>query len=193
MARSSTLDPLEKFRFLVDFSLPAPAAGPAVAVLRCGFHDIQMPKRSTNKVLYREGHEAAINSKSAGLSEFEDVVMTRGLIGADGATANDFLKWAKAVHAPGAGNAGYGAAEGSAAATTQASNDYRGDVTIQMLDRAGTIVRAWKLHQAWPTNFVPGSDLNAGEDGEKSMESLTLCYEDFQELAVAAGAIGAAL
>lgn len=203
MARSSTLDPLEKFRFLVDFSFPGTDSTtpnpdtannkPLNTTVRCGFHDIQMPKRSTNKVLYREGHESAINSKSAGLSEFEDVAMSRGVIAADGTAANDFLRWAQSVHKPTAGAAGYGQGEGQGA-LTNASKEYRGDITIQMLDRSGTVVRAWKLHQAWPVNFVPGSDLNAGEDGEKSMESLTVCYEDFQELSVSAtGAIGAAL
>jgi phage tail-like protein len=201
MARSSSSDALEKFRFLVDFSFegtntstPNPdTATDANAKLntsvRCGFHDIQMPKRSTNKVMYREGHEAAINTKSAGLSDFEDVVMSRGVIAGDGAAANDFLRWCQSVHKPTSGMKGYGAGEGQSA-LTQASVLYRGEVTIQMLDRAGTVVRAWKLHQAFPVNFVPGSDLNAGEDGEKSMEALTICYEDFQEMKVDKGAIG---
>jgi len=187
MARSAASDPLEKFRFLVDFTLPDGSAP-----VRVGFHDIQMPKRSTNSILYREGHDADINSQSAGLSSMEDIVMSRGVLTGDGAAANDLYKWMRAVHSPTTGTAGYGAGEGVASSATGALA-YRSELTIKMLDRSGDVVRAWKLYQAWPKNFVPGADLNAGEDGEKSLESLTLGYEDFQELAVVSGAIGAAL
>jgi phage tail-like protein len=187
MARSSSSDALEKFRFLVDFSFPSTDTTTGTGAARCGFHDVQMPKRSTNKVMYREGHDLAISTKSAGLSDFEDIVMSRGVIAGDGSVANDFLKWCSAVHKPSAGIAGYTGVEGKSSSETDFVN-YRGEVKISMTGRDGQVVRAWKLHQAWPSNFVPGSDLNAGEDGEKSMEALTLTYEDFQELKVENGA-----
>ena len=53
-----------------------------------------------------------------------------------------------------------------------------------MLDREGNIARQWIAYNAFPTAFNPGSDLNASEDGEKSLESLTLGYEDFKEIQV---------
>ena len=42
------------------------------------------------------------------------------------------------------------------------------------------ILNPWG-YNAFPVNFTPSSDLNAGEDGEKAMEQLTLAYEDFRE------------
>lgn len=187
MARSANTDPLEKFRFLVDFTLPD-----GTTPVRTGFHDIQMPKRSTNKIAYREGQNVDINTQSAGLSTFEDIVLSNGVL-PGGVFADDLYKWMSAIHKPSTGIAGYAtsADSASAPAANRGSNAYRTTVTIKMLDRQGTIVKVWQVHQAWPTNFVPGSDLNAAEDGDKAMQSLTLCYEDFQEMAVtSAGVLG---
>jgi phage tail-like protein len=136
-----------------------------------------MPKRATTAIAYREGIDPDINSQSAGLSSMEDVVMSRGVIITD---ANDELyKWMSAIHNPSTGLVGREAL--SARPANTGANKYRKDVTIQMLDREGNVARQWTLYNAWPSNFVPGSDLNAGEDGDKSLEQLTLKYEDFRE------------
>lgn len=175
MARSCTVDPLEKFRFAVSWT--AGNGSESTALVRLGFHDIQMPKRSTTKITYREGIDPDINQLAPGLSSMEDVVMSRGVIITD--ANNELYKWVSAVHNPTTGHVGREAL--SARAANAASSEFRKDVTIQMLDREGNVARQWTLFQAWPSNFVPGSDLNASEDGEKSMESLTLSYEDFRE------------
>lgn len=191
MGRSAAFDPLEKFRFLVDFSIPAPTGGTAPSVVRTGFHDVQMPKRSTNKIAYREGQHIDVSTQSAGLSTFEDIVMSNGVLANVGTDGDELYRWMSTVQKPGVGVATFiGAAGGTQAPkTARGQNNYRTEVKIKMLDREGTIVRCWKCYQAWPTNFVPGSDLNAAEDGDKSMQSLTLCYEDFQELKVTAGVV----
>lgn len=175
MARSSVVDPMERFRFAVSWSSVGDSE--ATALVRLGFHDVQMPKRSTTKIPYREGLDQDINSQSAGLSSMEDVLMSRGVIIED---ANDeFYKWMSAVHNPSSGLAGREAL--TARPANSAAANYRKDVTVQMLDREGNVARQWTLYNAWPSNFVPASDLNAGEDGDKAMESLTLSYEDFKE------------
>lgn len=175
MARSSKVDPLEKFRFAVSWSTD----GEGTALSRAGFHDIQMPKRSTTKIQYREGIDPDINQVAAGLSTMEDVVMSRGVIIED--ANGEFYKWMSAVHKPTAGHVGR---EALAARGKAGLNSYKKDVTIQLLDREGNVARQWVLYNAFPMNFVPASDLNAGEDGEKAMESLTLAYEDFKELTI---------
>lgn len=175
MARSSVVDPMEKFRFAISWSSDGDSEG--TALVRLGFHDMQMPKRATTKIAYREGIDPDINQLAPGLSSMEDVVMSRGVIIED---ANDeFYKWMSAVHNPTAGHVGREAL--SARPANSAANNYRKDVTVQMLDREGNVARQWTLYQAWPSNFVPASDLNAGEDGDKALESLTLSYEDFKE------------
>ena len=192
MSRSANTDPLEKFRFLVEVSFPGMVTTPQVAdqetptatgatFATLGFHDIQMPKRSTNKIMYREGHNPDINSVSAGLSSMEDVVMSRGVVTGSATAVNDFYKWVSRIYVPTTGIGSFTTNPGTSSGA-QGFLDYRGEVIIKMLDRAGQVARAWRLYQAWPTNFVPGSDLNAAEDGDKSMEALTLAYEDFQEV-----------
>lgn len=175
MARSSIVDPLEKFRFAVSWSTDGDSEG--TALVRLGFHDIQMPKRSTNEINYREGIDPDINQKAPGLSSMENIVMSRGVIIED--LNDEFYKWMSAVHNPTTGHEGREAL--SARRSDAAAANYRKDVTVQMLDREGNVARQWTLYNAFPVNFVPGSDLNAGEDGEKSMESMTLTYEDFKE------------
>jgi phage tail-like protein len=181
MARSSQVDPLEKFRFSVSWSSDAGSEG--TTLVRLGFHDIQMPKRSTTKISYREGLDPDINQVAAGLSTMEDIVMSRGVIIED--KNGEFYKWMSAVHKPTAGHVGR---EALGARGKAALNAYKKDVTIKLLDREGNTARQWTLYNAFPMNFVPSSDLNAGEDGEKAMEQLTLAYEDFKEQAIAGNA-----
>jgi phage tail-like protein len=177
MARSAISDPLEKFRFIVQWS----ATSEATVLSRAGFHDIQMPKRTTTKIHYREGVDPDISAVSPGLNTMEDIVMSRGLVIQD--QNNELYKWMSAVHSPTAGSPG--ALPGASSRVAHAAADnFRKDVTIQMLDREGNVARQWQLFNAWPVHFVSGSDLNAGEDADKSLESLTLAYEDFQEQVV---------
>lgn len=178
MARSSKVDPLERFRFSVSWS--ADGESESTALVRLGFHDVQMPKRATTKISYREGLDPDVHQLAAGLSTMEDVVMSRGVIIED--INGEFYKWISAVHKPTAGAVGR---EALGARGKAALNNYKKDITIKLLDREGNTARQWTLYNAFPTNFVPGSDLNAGEDGDKAMEQLTLAYEDFKEQAIA--------
>lgn len=193
MGRSASTDPLEKFRFLVQFTIPNGTETGATPV-RTGFHDVQMPKRSTNKIAYREGQNQDISTQSAGLSTFEDIVLSQGVLATIQPGGDELYTWIKAVHPPSKGiNGVAGAGLSAASSADYGKNNYRVEVLIQMLDRQGAIVRAWQVYNAWPTNFVPGSDLNAAEDGDKSMQSLTLCYEDFQEMKVTNGVADSAV
>lgn len=181
MARSAAVDPLEKFRFQVSWS--ADGDSESTALVRLGFHDVQSPKRSTTKGTYREGLDRDVPQLFAGLSQMEDIVMSRGVIIND--ANGEFYKWASAVHNPSTGAVARDAL--GARPSDAASNNYRKDVTLDILDREGNVARRFTLYQAFPVNFTPSSDLNADEDGEKSLESLTLGYEDFQEIDVASG------
>lgn len=174
MARSAIVDPLEKFRFQVSWT--SDGDSDTTELVRLGFHDVQSPKRTTNKGTYREGTDPDINQIFAGLSSMEDVTLSRGLIAED--SNNEFYKWASAVHNPTSGHSPRGAAQ---RASDAAKNNYRKDVTIKVIGREGNVVRQWTLFNAFPIQFTVSSDLNAAEDGEKSLESLTLSYEDFKE------------
>jgi phage tail-like protein len=173
MARSAASDPLEKFRFIIEWS----TGTEKTALVRAGFHDVQMPKRTTTKGTYREGNDIDVPQLFPGLSSMEDVVMSRGLVPYS-STSNELYQWMSSVHNPSAGHA----TNDDVRDETSASNEFRKDVTIKMLTRDNKVARQWVLYNAFPVNFVAGSDLNAAEDGDKSLESLTLAYEDFKEL-----------
>lgn len=180
MARSATVDALEKFRFLVSFLEENGAE--ATPQDRAGFFEVGMPKRSTNKIQYREGDDPDIFSLSAGLSSMEDITLTRGLIKFSG-KGSSLYRWMSAVHKPGEYfSKGYAKKSSSSERPGDvAKANYRKNIKITILDRTGNIARVYELYNAWVVNFVPGSDMNAGEDGDKSLESVTLCYEDFKE------------
>jgi len=196
MARSSTKDTLEKFRFGVTWGDNDPGLttiqdvnGELIAIdsnlAKAGFHDVQMPKRTTNKIMYREGNDPDISSVSAGLSTMEDIVLSRGLM-SSAASFKEMQAWTQLIHST---------TDTSSSLTYDldkvkkptGSNNYRKEVWIFMYNRDGTLARAWKLYNAFPVSFVPGSDLNASEDGEKSLEQITLAYEDFMEVDVTGG------
>lgn len=201
MARSATVDTIEKFRFGVVWLSPAGTPGAleingnsvdntallqSSELAKAGFHDVQMPKRTTNKIQYREGNDPDIYSVSAGLTTMEDIVLSRGLVSST--TFREIEDWAHLVHASGDTTSTLTYNQSRSKRPT-GSNDYRKEVLIFMFNRDGSVARAWKLYNAFPVSYVPGSDLNASEDGEKSLEQLTLAYEDFHQLTVTGGAI----
>lgn len=193
MARSSSSDTLEKFRFIVSWT-NTPANGDTPAVLeRAGFLSVQMPKKSVTKIQYREGNDPDIYSLSAGLATMEDITLERGLFARGPGATSTLYQWMSAVQGV---TAGYGSAKRSGAPTANVQVDgtieaapnssgfYRKTITITVLDRTGAVARKYEIYNAFPVAFNPGSDLNAGEDGEKMIESVTLAYEDFQEVGI---------
>lgn len=167
MARSSKIDALEAFRFTVSFE----------GQTRAGFHDAQVPKQTTTEGEYREGNAPTNMQKFAGLSRMEPVVLSRG------ATTNqDFYEWVKLVFNAENLPEGQPNVQGPDVVPLGDAEQYRKDITITLWQRKGVPAKQWVLYNAWPTNFQPGSDMNASEDGEKSMEQLTLAYESFTEL-----------
>src|SRR6266478_8449617 len=102
MARSSAVDPMERFRFSISWS--STGGSESTTLVRLGFHDVQMPKRATTKITYREGIDQDINQLAPGLSSMEDVVMSRGVIIED--VNDEFYKWMSAVHNPTSGHVG---------------------------------------------------------------------------------------
>lgn len=169
MARSSKVDAVEKFRFTVSWE---------DGLTRAGFSEVSVPKFSVTKSEYREGNAPDNVQLFPGLTRAEDVVMSRGVT-----TNQDFYEWLKLVFDPevlpnGLNNAG----QGPDAVPLGNAEEYRKNVTITLWHRNGQPVKQWVLYNAFPVNFQPGGDMNATEDGEKSLEQVTIAYESFTEL-----------
>lgn len=168
MARSSKVDAVEKFRFTVAYD----------GLTRAGFSEVSVPKYTITKGEYREGNAPDNVQLFPGLTRTEDVVLSRGTT-----TNQDFWDWLKLVFDPdplpgGLNNAG----QGPDAAPLGNAEEYRKDITITLHHRNGSPVKQWVLYNSFVMAMQPGSDLNANEDGEKSLEQVTLAYESFTEL-----------
>jgi len=168
MARSSKVDAVEKFRFTVSYD----------GMTRAGFSEVSVPKYTVTKGEYREGNAPDNVQLFPGLTRCEDVVMSRGLT-----NNQDFYAWLKLVFDPAQLPGGLPqAGQGPDATPLGNPAEYRKDLTITLHHRNGQPIKQWLLYNAWPVAMQPGSDMNATEDGEKSLEQISVGYESFEEL-----------
>jgi len=184
MARSSSVDAVEKFRFSVfifNLSLdPASLAQTfATGFLRGGFSEITLPKQTTTVMEYRENIDSAHPQLIPGLTKYEPITFRRGV------TKNsDFYRWANQVHDPNQIIASAiqrikGVPDD---APPSESLNFRRDVMIVAHDRTGEPAKAWLIRDAWVSSYKPGDDLVASEDSAKLIEEMELRYESFEEI-----------
>lgn len=207
MARSGAQDPVENFRFeitIVSLSL-APTqifqglqrGGGLSQFGRAGFTTCTIPESTTTATEYRENVDNFSFKKIPGLTRFNDITLTRGVItpptqslinvdtdfsSDDTADGNDFYRWVRQVASF---NPALAAAQTFSGTTRNTilkqSQEFRKDMMIIMRDRNGDVARRWFLLDVWPSSYKGGSDLDATSES-KSMESLTLTYEIAFEL-----------
>lgn len=207
MARSGAQDPVESFRFeikIVSLSL-APnqifqglqRGGGLSQFARAGFATCTIPESTTTVTEYRENVDNFSFRKIPGLTRFNDITLTRGVIAPptqslinvdtnfsskDTADGNDFYKWVRQVASFNPALATVQTLTGTTRNTIlKQSQEFRKDMIILMRDRNGNVARRWFLLDIWPTEYKGGSDLDATSEA-KSMESLTLTYEIAFEL-----------
>lgn len=167
MARSASVDPYEKFRFVIDIDFGGNK--------RAGFMTCDLPTESIGEITYREGNYGDTVEKSAGMVNYADISLSRGMT-----DSIEFYSWME-LHrkhqkvAP-RGDAAYKTDDERTAG--EASNEYRKDLTISVLNREGEVVKTFKLYNASIAEFSPGDGLDANAE-EKLIESLTLRYEHY--------------
>jgi phage tail-like protein len=210
MSRSAQFDTVENFRFeiiIVSLSL-APTQllsglqnGGLSQFSRAGFTTCTIPESTTAVTEYRENTDNFSRRKIPGLTKFNDIVLTRGVITPPKkalidrsllykteASGDDFYKWVRQVSSF---NPALAIAQTLTGSTRNVilkqSQDFRKDMMIIMRNRNGDVARRWFLLDIWPTAYKGGSDLDAMGD-TKSMESLTLTYEVAFELPSVLGA-----
>lgn len=206
MARSSKQDPVETYRFeinIISVSLSPSAIinglknGGLSQFSRAGFQSCTIPESTTTVVEYRENVDNFGVKKIPGLTRFNDITLTRGVItppkkaliqvptnfsGKDEADGNDFYRWVSQVSSFNPALAALSTLTGTTRNTIlRQSNDFRKDMIIILRDRNGEAARRWYLIDVWPTAYKGSSDLDAMSES-KSIESLTLTYEVAFEL-----------
>ncbi len=194
MARSSTQDPVDKFRFrvtVISLDISADAAISTIAGLssggtffkerlavisRSGFSAVSLPKATIGEITYRENIDNLRSVKIAGLAKYEPITLSRGV------TKNgDLYDWYRLVNNESALLSVASELSKDSVLSPAQSDNYRKDVIIEVLNRSGEPVKAWYLFNAWPSGYIPGNDLDASAE-EKLVETLTLTYEHFLEL-----------
>jgi phage tail-like protein len=134
---ATRFDPYKNFKFRVKWD------GRYVA----GISKVGALKRTTEVVKHRVGGDPSSSRKSPGRSEYEAIVLTRGVT-----HDPEFERWANKVW-------NYGS--GLGAETSLA--DFRKDVIIEMYNEAGQVAIAYKVYRCWVSEFeaLPELDANA--------------------------------
>ena len=168
MARSSEFDPIENFRFRIVMD----------GLTKAGFSQCGLPTASVGEITYREGNYRDTMEKSAGLTSYGDITLSRGVT-----TEQDFYNWlqqhkkSSATVRP-SGDGAFTANDERP--TDDAQNSYRRSLVIEVLGRDSTPIKRWTIYNAHIAEYVPGDTLDASSEA-KLISSLTLRHEGFKE------------
>jgi len=148
-------DPYKQFKFRVRMGGRIVAGVAKVGALR----------RSTEVIEHREGGDPSTSRKSPGRTQFQPIVLERGLT-----HDTEFEDWANKVWRLGQ--------ETSLA-------DFRRDIVIELINEAGQIVIAYNVYRCWPSEYIALPDLDANAT-EVAFEQLILQNEGWErDLSVA--------
>jgi phage tail-like protein len=128
-------DPYKNFKFRVKMD------GRYVA----GISKVGALKRTTEVVKHREGGDPSSSRKSPGQSEFEAVMLERGVT-----HDPDFERWANKVWHFGSG-----------LGAETSLKDFRKDIIIELYNEAGQLALAYKVYRCWPSEFQALPELDA--------------------------------
>jgi phage tail-like protein len=128
-------DPYKNFKFRVRWD------GRYVA----GVSKVGSLKRTTEVVKHREGGDPSSSRKSPGRTEYEAVMLERGVT-----HDLEFEAWANKVWS-------YGVALGNETSLS----DFRKDIIIEVYNEAGQLALSYKLYRCWVSEYQALPDLDA--------------------------------
>jgi len=130
-------DPYKNFKFRLKWDGRYIAAVSKVSGL----------KRSTTVVEHREGGDPSTSRKSSGLTQFEPIILERGLT-----QDTAFEDWANQVWQFGAG-----------LGAEMSLKEFRKDIILELYNEAGQLVIAYKIYRCWPSEYqaLPSLDANS--------------------------------
>jgi phage tail-like protein len=147
------VDPYKNFRFRVKWD------GQYVA----GVSKVSGLKRKTQVVKHREGGDPTTTHLSPGPTEYEAIVLERGVT-----HDTEFEKWANKVwNSPGVGE------------KAVSLQDFRKNIIIEVYNEAGQKVLAYTVFRCWPSEYNPLPDLDANASAV-AIQTLKLENEGWQ-------------
>ena len=150
---ASRFDPYKNFKFRVKWENRYVAGISRVSPLR----------RSTDVVTYRAGGDPSSSRKSPGQTEYDPVVLERGVT-----HDTDFEAWANKVHDLGAG-----------LGSETSLKDFRKDVVLEFYNEAGQLALAYKIYRCWVSEYVALPELDSAQSGV-AIQSITLQNEGWE-------------
>ncbi len=146
----------DKYAFLVSIG----------GFVRAGFSKADGLEESAEVIEYNEGGQLRPH-KSPGKIKSKDLSLERGET-----DSVDMFTWWKKI-ADRANNSG-----------GVADSEYKKDIQIHQIDRAGTIRKTWNVYGSWPSTF--GVDDWDGGSSEKHVEKLVLVNDGIDCVSVTA-------
>jgi phage tail-like protein len=148
---TSRIDPYKNFKFRVKWD------GQVVA----GVSKVSALKRTTEVVSHREGGDISTPRHSPASSKFEAITLERGVT-----FATEFRSWATLVYNH----------EGDGAVSLK---NFRKDITIELLNLQGTVVKAYNVFRCWVSEFTALPELDANANA-LAFETIVLQNEGFE-------------
>ena len=157
MSRSSLQDPLKKFSYRVI--IPGMRGTAA-------FTEVTGLKMTMAVDSIRGGGENHSVQKSPGLPDFPNISLKRGVIidTQNQLDSDGFLNWSSQLF--------------HWQAVGYADREFRREVRIQLLRRAGLVARTWIVRECWVADYEAFEDLQGGETGNL-FETIELVHEGF--------------
>lgn len=173
MARSAEHDPIDNFRFSVEIL----GSDGQSALSRAGFASCTLPSEATGEITYREGQFRDSMEKSAGMTVYNNITLSRGMT-----TDQDFYSWVEQhkKHASNIRGSDGAFTANDTRPTDDADNNYRRTIRITILNRDSSPAKQYTLYNAQVASFQPGDTLDATSEA-KIMSSLELRYEGYEE------------
>jgi phage tail-like protein len=135
----SRFDPYKNFKFRLKWD------GRYVA----GLSKAGALNRKTEVVTHREGGDPSSSRKSPGRTEYEPVMLERGV-----SHDTEFEKWANKVWNWGSG-----------LGREVSLQDFRKDVILELYNEAGQLAVAYKLYRCWVSEYEAMPELDANGNG----------------------------
>ncbi|WP_406661836.1 phage tail protein [Methanolobus sp. ZRKC3] len=123
---------------------------------QAGFSECNFADTTTEPIEYREGNEPTVFRKLSGLTKYGNITLKWGIT-----DSLDLYNWRQQVIDTGA-------------------EDARKNMSIILIDEAGSDKARWNIEQAWPSKYDP-TDLSA-KGNDVAIETLEIVHEGFKRV-----------
>lgn len=151
MADGVRVDPYRNFNFRVTASTKGLTGN-------IGFSKVSGLEAEVEVTEYREGTDAATVRKLPGLAKYPNIVLERGI-----SDSVDLIKWFQEI------------VKLNEEATLPDDEDFRVELTIELLNNRKEVVRQWVATNAWPCKLTIGEF--QGTSSDVVVETLEICHE----------------